>query len=94
MFATASLPIHLDDRFRQAAAPAAAVAPRQAAPQTAVLLVSRPAVAWQWRTAMVDALELVGVVWSLPFVIIAIGAPVAFVLVAILWLARSTLGAF
>jgi hypothetical protein len=94
MFATASPPIHLDDRFRPAVMAGAALSPRLAARQTTGLNVSRPLVAWRWRTAIVDAIELVGVVWSLPFVIIAIGAPLALAMVALLWVARWALGAF
>lgn len=73
---------------------AAVTATYPPAPQSNGLNVSRPIVPWRWRTALVSAIELVGVVWSLPFVIIAIGAPIAFVIVALLWLVRSVLGAF
>jgi hypothetical protein len=94
MSASASLPIHLDARVRAPLTGAGVTATYPLAPQTKGLNVSRPIVPWRWSTAIVSAIELVGVVWSLPFVIIAIGAPVAFVMVALLWLVRSTLGAF
>jgi hypothetical protein len=97
MIATASLPIHLD-RVRAPVAPVATVAARQprgtAAHAAAGLNVSRPIVPWRWRTAIVDAVELIAVVWSIPFVIVAVGAPVALAIVALLWLARWVLGAF
>ena len=91
MQATASLPIRLDAGYRT---PVAAAAPRRAAPQTAGLSVSRAIVPWRWRTAGMDALELIAVVWSLPFVIVAIGAPLALAVAALVWLGRWTLGAF
>lgn len=93
MIATASLPIDLD-RARAPVAAVAAPAPRRAAAPSAGLNVSRPAVPWRWRNAMVDATELVAVVWSIPFVIVAIGAPLALAIVALLRLARWTFGAF
>lgn len=93
MFATASLPIHLNDRFRTPAG-VETPAPRAAARQTAGLNVTRPDVPWRWRTTIADGIALIAVVWSFPFVILAIGAPLAFVIVAMLWLARWTLGAF
>lgn len=93
MIATASLPIHLD-RARAPVAAVAARAPHRAAPPPPGLNVSRPIVPWRWRTAIVGAIELAAVVWSIPFVIVAIGAPLALAIVALLWLARWTLGAF
>jgi hypothetical protein len=93
MFATASVPIHLDDRFRTPLAGVAAAAPPHA-PYATGLNVTRPAVRWRWRTAIVDAIELVGLVWSLPFVIVAIGTPLALAMLGVLWLARWALAAF
>jgi hypothetical protein len=92
MVATASLPIHLDDRFRT---PGATVAPavQRFATRTTGLNVNRPIVPWRWRTAIVDAIQLVGLVWSIPFVIVAIGTPLALAILALLWLTRWTLGA-
>lgn len=92
MIATASLPIHLGAR-----APVAAVvarAPHRAAASATGLNVSRPIVPWRWRTGIVGAIELVAVAWSIPLVIVAIGAPLALAIVALLRIARWTLGAF
>jgi hypothetical protein len=93
MIATASLPIHLD-RVRAPVAAVAARPPHRVAGHTAGLNVSRPIVPWRWRTPIVGAVELMAVVWSIPFVIVAIGAPLALAIVALLWVARWVLGAF
>jgi hypothetical protein len=93
MIATASLPIRLDG-IRPPVAAVAARSPLRTAGHTAGLNVSRPIVPWRWRTAIVDAVELIAVVWSIPFVVVAIGAPLALAIVALLWLARSVSGAF
>jgi hypothetical protein len=92
MNAGASLPIDLD----RARAPVAAVAPpasRRAGAPPAGLNVSRPIVPWRWRNGIVDASQLVAVVLSIPIVIVAIGAPLALAIVALLRLARWTFGA-
>jgi hypothetical protein len=91
MIATVSMPIDLN-RHRAPASAVAARAPQRVA--TPGLNVSRPIEPWRWRAALVNAFELVAVVWSIPLVIVAIGAPLALAIVALLWLARWVLGAF
>jgi len=93
MIATASLPIRLD-RVSPSVAAVAARAPQRVAGHTSGLNVSRPIVPWRLRTVIVNAIELAAVVWSIPFIIVAIGAPLALAIVALLWLARWALGAF
>lgn len=93
MIATASLPIDLD-RVRAPVAAVAARPPHPIARPTTGLNVSRPIVPWRWRTAIGGAAELTAVVWSIPIVIVAIGAPVALAIVVLLRLARWALGAF
>ena len=93
MIATASLPIRLD-RHRPPVAAVPTRAPQRVAGHTPGLNVSRPIAPWRWRTAFVNAVELMAVVWSIPFVIVAIGAPLALAIAALLWLARWVLGAF
>ena len=40
-----------------------------------------------------DAIQLLGVVLSVPIAILLVGAPVALAIALLLWLARSVLGA-
>ena len=41
----------------------------------AIVDVSRPVQPWRWTDALLDALALLAVVWSIPFVIILLGTP-------------------
>lgn len=46
------------------------------------------------RTWLREALALLAVVWTVPFAIILVGAPVALVIALLLWLARLARSAF
>ena len=46
----------------------------------------------QWTTRLMDAIQLLGVVLSVPVAILLVGAPVALAIALLLWLARSVLG--
>ena len=48
---------------------------------------------WSWST-LLDGVLLLGVVWSLPIAVLAVGTPVALAIVFLLWLVRLALGAF
>jgi hypothetical protein len=45
-------------------------------------------------TALMDGVILLGVVWSIPVVVLVIGAPVALAIAFLLWLVRLTVHAF
>ena len=48
-----------------------------------VVDVSRPVLPWRWTSLLVAPLEVLALVWSIPFVILLIGIPIA-LLVAVL----------
>jgi hypothetical protein len=97
MRATVSEPIHLgpdprllSDRVVVIGAPVAALPGRGRA--TAREESAGPSV-WSWST-LTDGVMLLGVVWSLPLAVLAVGTPIALAIVALLWLGRQALGAF
>ncbi len=47
---------------------------------------------WSWTTLM-DGVILLGVVWSIPVAVLAVGTPVALAIVFLLWLVRLALAA-
>lgn len=59
-----------------------------------VLNVSRPAPRWGAGAALSDAGDLLALAWGLPLAILAVGTPLALVVVLMLWLGRMALGAF
>jgi hypothetical protein len=98
MIATASGPIHLGGSLHTTF-PVVAVArrvwPAEAAPAASRGLdVSRAVRPWRWRTALMDVVEMLGVVWSLPLVVLLVGGPIALTIALLLWLGRLALGAF
>jgi hypothetical protein len=42
----------------------------------------------QWTTGLMDAVQLLGLVLSVPVAILLVGAPVALTIALLLWLAR------
>lgn len=48
---------------------------------------------WSWTTLMDGAL-LLGVVWSIPIAMLAVGIPIALGITLLLWLVQLALGAF
>ena len=49
--------------------------------------------ATRWTTGLMDALQLLGLVLSVPIAILLVGAPVALTVAFLLWLARLAGGA-
>jgi len=49
--------------------------------------------ATRWTTGLMDALQLLGLVLSVPIAILLVGAPVALAIACLLWLARLAWGA-
>jgi hypothetical protein len=47
-----------------------------------------------WRVVAADGLWLVGIAWSVPLAVLALGIPIALAVVLLLWAGRSALGAF
>ena len=50
--------------------------------------VSRPVMPWRWSSMLLAPLELLAVVWAIPFVILLLGLPVVLVVASIYWLGR------
>lgn len=48
----------------------------------------------KWLTMLVDAAAVIAVMWTIPLAILAVGTPVALVIVSLLWLGRLALSAF
>ena len=46
----------------------------------------------RWATGMMDALQLLGLVLSIPIAIVIVGAPVALAIALLLWLVRMVGG--
>jgi mannose/fructose/N-acetylgalactosamine-specific phosphotransferase system component IIC len=42
-----------------------------------VVSVSRPEVAWRWTSVILIPLEILAMAWTAPFVILAVGIPIA-----------------
>ena len=42
----------------------------------------------RWTTGLRDAIQLLGVVMSVPIAILVVGAPIALAIAALLWIAR------
>ncbi len=55
--------------------------------------VERSAVSWRWSGAVTGTLQLLAIAWSIPFVMLLVGAPFALAIVLVLWLGRLALGA-
>jgi hypothetical protein len=49
--------------------------------------------ATRWTTGLMDALQLLGLVLSVPIAILLVGAPIAMAIALLLWLARLAGGA-
>jgi hypothetical protein len=48
---------------------------------------------WSWTTLM-DGVMMLGVVWTIPVAVLAVGTPVALAVAFLLWLVRLALHAF
>jgi len=59
-----------------------------------VVDVSRPVLPWRWTSVLLAPLELLAVVWSIPFVILLVGSPVVLAVALVYWLVRLLLSAF
>ena len=59
-----------------------------------VLIVSRPVRSWRWFSVLLAPLELLAVVWSIPFVILLIGIPIALAVALVYWIGRLALSLF
>lgn len=60
----------------------------------AVKHVHRAGPRLSWRVVAADGLWLVGIAWSVPLAVLALGIPIALAIVLLLWAGRSVLGAF
>lgn len=58
----------------------------------AVKQVHRDGPGLSWRVVAADGLWLVGVAWSVPLAVLALGIPLALAIVLLLWAGRSALG--
>jgi hypothetical protein len=97
MIATASLPIHLGGKLYPAVPVDGALraGPAEiAAAADGVFDVSRTVPRRPWRTAVMDFFELLGLVWSVPLVVLAVASPVVLTIALLLWLGRLALRAF
>jgi hypothetical protein len=48
----------------------------------------------RWRGLFGDAIGLIALVWAIPFAVLAVGTPLALVVLLALWLGRLAAGAF
>jgi hypothetical protein len=69
----------------------AASSSRQARAARGSIDISRPARPWRWSTALVDAVQVLALVWSVPFAVLAVGIPVALAIALLLRIARLAL---
>jgi hypothetical protein len=51
-------------------------------------MTTRPRARSQWITGLVDAIQLLGVVLSVPIAILLVGTPIALAIALLLWLVR------
>jgi hypothetical protein len=58
----------------------------------AVIDVSRPIVRSGWKDLLLAPLELLALAWSVPFLVLAVLAPIGLVIAGALKLARAILG--
>ena len=56
--------------------------------------VSRPMLRWRWSTVLMDAVDLLAVVLSVPLAVLLVGAPIALTIALLIWLGRLALNAF
>ena len=49
---------------------------------------------WRWTSVLLASVELLAVVWSLPFVILLIGIPIALAVALVHWVGRYALSLF
>lgn len=56
--------------------------------------VSRPMLRWRWSSALMDSVELLALVWSIPLAMLLVGAPIALAIALLVWLGRLALSAF
>ena len=59
-----------------------------------VVDVSRPVQPWSWTRVLVAPLELLAVVWSVPFLILVVSIPAVLVVALIYQLGRLVVGYF
>jgi hypothetical protein len=59
-----------------------------------VVDVSRPVQPWSWTRVLLAPLELLAVVWSVPFLILAVSIPAVLVVALIYQLGRLVVGYF
>lgn len=89
MIATVTEPMHVGTPSRAATGVLAVpVARRQP------LDVSRPALPWRMRTVLMDAVDLAGLVLSLPIAVMVLGIPIALAITLLLWIGRLAFGGF
>lgn len=57
-----------------------------------VIDVSRPITPWRWTQLVLAPVELLALVWSVPFVVLVVMLPVGLTLAAAVWLGRFIVG--
>ena len=57
-----------------------------------VVDVSRPLVPWTWTEVLLAPVELLAVVWSVPFALLLVGIPIALLAALVLRAARLLFG--
>ena len=53
-----------------------------------VIDVGRAVKSWRWTSVLLAPLELLAVIWAIPFVILVAGLPVVLLVASIYWLGR------
>jgi hypothetical protein len=46
-----------------------------------------------WRTVLMDSVQLLALVWSVPLAMLLVGAPIALAIALLVWLGRFALSA-
>lgn len=59
-----------------------------------VVDVSRPVLPWRWTNVLLAPVELLAVAWSVPFVILVVGIPIALAVALVSWVGRFALSQF
>jgi hypothetical protein len=67
---------------------------RQASAASRSIDVSRPARSWRWGSALADGVQVLALVWSVPFAVLAVGIPIALAIALLLRVARLALSGF
>ena len=83
----------IEDIYRAASVATRSSEPRARRPGY-VVDVSRPVLPRHWTSMLLAPVELLAVAWSIPFVILLIGIPIALAAALILWIARFAISQF